>query len=56
MLSTEPIDGYETLKRIMKTPPNGCLYHLGIKSVWLCDVTKFVFGTFPKHIHFKVIK
>ena len=47
---------YETLKRIIKTPPNGCLYHLGIKPVWLCNVTKFVFdGVFPKQIHFTVI-
>lgn len=47
--------GFETLKRIVRTPPNGCLYHLGIKPVWLCDVTKFVFnGEFPKRIHFNV--
>lgn len=55
-LSTEDIcpEGYETLKRIVKTPPNGCLYHLGFSPVWLCDVTKFVFnGIFPKKIHFK---
>jgi hypothetical protein len=47
-------DGYETLKRVIQTPPNGCIYHLGIKPVWLCDVTKFVFdGIFPKRIQFK---
>ena len=57
-LSTEDTcpEGYQTLKRIVKTPPNGCLYHLGIKPVWLCDVTKFVFaGIFPKRIHFNVV-
>jgi len=32
------------------------MYHLGIKPVWLCDVTKFVFaGIFPKKIHFNVV-
>jgi hypothetical protein len=55
-LSTDRIcpEGYETLKRIVQTPPNGCVYHLGFTPVWLCDVTKFVFnGEFPKRIHFK---
>jgi len=48
-------EGFQTLKRIIQTPPNGCMYHLGIAPVWLCNVTKFVFeGVFPKQIHFKV--
>jgi hypothetical protein len=48
-------EGFETLKRIIQTPPNGCIYHLGFSPVWLCNVTKFVFdGVFPKRIHFKV--
>ena len=47
--------GFETLKRIIQTPPNGCIYHLGFTPVWLCNVTKFVFdGKFPKRIHFNV--
>ena len=47
--------GFQTLKRIIQTPPNGCVYHLGFTPVWLCNVTKFVFdGLFPKQIHFKV--
>jgi hypothetical protein len=47
--------GFQTLNKIVQTPPNGCVYHLGIKPVWLCNVTKFVFdGEFPKRIHFKV--
>lgn len=46
---------FQTLKRIVKTPPNGCIYHLGFAPVWLCNVTKFVFdGIFPRQIHFKV--
>jgi hypothetical protein len=49
-------EGYETLKKIIKTPPNGCTYHLGYRPIWLCDVTKFVFnGIFPKKIYFKVL-
>ncbi len=48
--------GFQTLKKIVKTPPNGCIYHLGFTPVWLCNVTKFVFeGIFPKQIYFKVI-
>jgi hypothetical protein len=57
MLSTDKIcpEGFETLKRIFQTPPNGCIYHLGFTPVWLCNVTKFVFeGIFPKKINFKV--
>ena len=48
--------GFQTHKRIVKTPPNGCVYHLGFAPVWLCNVTKFVFdGIFPRQIHFKVV-
>lgn len=57
-LSTEKDcpEGYETLKKVIQTPPNGCVYHLGFLPIWLCDVTKFVFdGEFPKRIHFKVV-
>lgn len=49
-------DKYTTLTKVMNTPlTGGALYHLGLKPIWLCDVTKFVFGEFPKKIHFKVI-
>lgn len=58
-LSTDKVintPGFQTLKRIVKTPPNGCIYHLGFTPVWLCNVTKFVFdGIFPRQIHFKVV-
>ena len=47
---------FKTLKRIVKTPPNGCIYHLGFTPIWLCNVTKFVFeGIFPNQIHFKLV-
>ena len=59
ILSTEKkiiTPGFQTLKRIIQTPPNGCVYHLGFTPVWLCNVTKFVFeGMFPRQIHFKVV-
>jgi hypothetical protein len=58
-LSTEKVvrtPGFQTLKRIVKTPPNGCVYHLGFTPVWLCNVTKFVFnGIFPSQIHFMAV-
>ena len=57
-LSTDKVikdSGFQILKKIVKTPPNGCIYHLGFTPVWLCNVTKFVFeGIFPKQIHFMV--
>lgn len=59
-LSTEKAvttPGFQTLKRIVKTPPNGCVYHLGFTPVWLCNVTTFVFDRiFPSQIHFKVME
>lgn len=51
----KPLD-YATLKKMINIPlTGGALYHLGLKPIWLCDVTKFVFGEFPQQIHFKVI-
>lgn len=48
--------GFQALKRIVKTPPNCCIYHLGFTAVWLCNVTKFVFvSLFPRQIHFKLV-
>ena len=32
----------------------GADYTWGNKIIWLCDVTKFVFGGFPGRIYFKV--
>lgn len=29
--------------------------HRTLRAIWLCDVTKFVFGHFPDIIYFKVI-
>lgn len=33
----------------------GAYYMWDDEKIWLCDVTKFVFGYFPKFIYFKVI-
>lgn len=56
-----PQDGYETLIYQHETPDfgEGAYYHMqsymGLEfnlDIWLCDVTKFVFGDFPKIIYF----
>jgi hypothetical protein len=33
----------------------GADYYWGEEKIWLCDVTKFVFGYFPKYINFKIV-
>ena len=54
--SNEKPADYSTLKKMINTSlTGGALYHLGLKPIWLCDVTKYVFGEFPQKIHFKVI-
>ncbi len=59
VLSTNPVEGVYHLKFIRETPEigEGAQYfleqYLGIAlelNVWLCNVTKFVFGEFPKEI------
>lgn len=63
-MTTEPINGYEMLIFLNETPGlgEGAYYHmesyLNLEfnlDVWLCDVTKFVFGNFPKIIYFNKI-
>jgi hypothetical protein len=66
ILSTEHFDGCETLHYMydgqLHTPElgGGAWYELdkymGLDfklQMWLCDVTKFVFGDFPNKIYFK---
>lgn len=59
IVSTQEVDNAYHLRFIGETPEmgEGAQYHLdeylGLTidlSVWLCDVTKFVFGEFPKDI------
>lgn len=65
-LSTEPFEGCDTLEMLflgrLEGPElgEGAWYFLdeyvGLPyslKMWLCDVTKFVFGSFPSKIYFK---
>jgi hypothetical protein len=58
---THPRDRYEMLTYLHETPElgEGAYYrmesYMGLEfnlNIWLCDVTKFVFGEFPKIIYF----
>ena len=60
LLSTEEFDGSNRLEFLRESPEmgEGSWYlmktYIGIEynlELWLCDVTKFVFGTFPKNIY-----
>ena len=60
----EPNEKYDTLVFLKETEEfgEGAYYHMesyqGFEfnlDVWLCDVTKFVFGDFPKVIYFSII-
>lgn len=66
ILSTEPFDGCETLHYLYDGRLEGSEFgegawyrlnqYMGLDfklEMWLCDVTKFVFGNFPKVIYFK---
>jgi hypothetical protein len=48
---------FDKLTKFMNTPiAGGALYFAGFKTIWLCDVTKFVFdGHLPRRIYYKVI-
>lgn len=64
IISREPFDGSTRLEYVKSAKEDigeGSYYnmesHLGVKhdlSVFLCDVTLFVFGEFPKEIFIKV--
>jgi hypothetical protein len=64
-MSTEFQERCERLVFLHETPDigEGAYYHMesymGLEfnlDVWLCDVTKFVFGDFPKEIYFSKIE
>lgn len=48
---------FNKLVKFMNTPiAGGALYFAGFKTIWLCDVTKFVFdGHLPRRIYYKVV-
>lgn len=54
-VSTKEVDGFQLLKRV-RFKDRGAAYTHNGTPVWLCAVTIFVFGYFPKEIYFKVIK
>lgn len=53
--------GSYTLIRELELPESGAIYNIGIykgvdyshKNIWLCPVTVFVFGEYPKTIHYR---
>jgi hypothetical protein len=45
----------ERWKKYSQLEGGGAEYKWGDKIIWLCDVTKFVFGEFPKYIIFKIV-
>ena len=51
--SAEPIEGYEVLKHLGNGVYRTDFYE--VPEIWLCAVTKFVFGHYPKEIYFKVL-
>lgn len=34
---------------------NGCYYTNGARYLWLCPVTEFIFGEYPKNIYYKKV-
>lgn len=54
--SKKPFIGCKKLKFGFKTPVNGAVYFSRGFPLWLCDVTLFVLGEFPKRIFYKTIK
>jgi hypothetical protein len=59
-MSEEEFEGADTLQFVSLADEigNGAFYklktYLGIEinlEIWICDVTKFIFGDFPKKIH-----
>lgn len=56
-MSTDPFDGYDYLLTLKEEIYDGGMYDLTNINfnfdVWLCSVTKFVFGYFPNKIYLK---
>lgn len=56
-MSTEPFDNYSYLLKLKEEVYEGGLYDLISNNfnfeVWICSVTKFVFGYFPENIYLK---
>jgi hypothetical protein len=60
-ISLEPFEGSNTLKKIEDTPGIGGAFYLmesykGLEynlKLWLCEVTRFVFGIIPENLYIK---
>ncbi len=59
-MSEQPFAGALTMDRVKVGEPGGGAYYKpvnhSIQSVWLCDVTLFALGKFPKHIYFRAVE
>ena len=62
-ISTTSEPGFAKLSLIQKKPFGGADYKLDHYNkeyinheMWLCDVTSFVFNSFPEEIYFKVVE
>lgn len=54
--STHSKRGWDWLQKAEYIPvASGFYYNHGSKYIWLCDVTQYVLGEFPKIIYFKKI-
>lgn len=64
MFSEEPQENFDTLVLQFETPEvGGGYYYMGTyngieikQAMWLCDVTKYVFGKMPETIYVKKIE
>lgn len=56
-ISLEEKEGFSLLQRNDKIdkPDSGMFYDYKGYFIWICDVTTFVFGEFPKNIYFKKV-
>jgi hypothetical protein len=69
-ISLEPVDGFGVLEKIISTEKDETVLVVGggyyiLKSyegfeynieMWLCEVTRYVFGGMPEKIYFKIVK
>lgn len=57
LISKKPFDSYNYLLTLREELYEGGMYELSSINfnfeVWLCHVTKFIFGEFPNKIYFK---
>lgn len=52
-VSESEFPGSERLRLIAQTGDGGADYSFGEKKIWLCSVTEYVFGYYPRLLFFK---